>query len=115
MTYSNTSIAALAAAAFLGLMGCGDRGADNTGQTNDSGMSDSAPGASDTTGSGDATTGGAAGEYPTNTPPSDANQGGDWSSGSATDPNAGSAAGGQDGATSTSESAGAAGDTTPPQ
>lgn len=104
MAYSNTSIAALVAAAFVGLVGCGDS-ADNTGQTNDTGMSDTAP-ATDT-GMGNSATGGAAGEYPTATPQSDTNQGGDWSGDTATDPNSGSATGMQDGATT-----GEAGDTT---
>ena len=69
MTYTKTSIAALFATAFL-CLGCGDRGGtDNTGQADDTGMSDTAPGtagdagSTGTTGAGDATTGGATGEY----------------------------------------------------
>jgi hypothetical protein len=96
MTYSNTSIAALAAAAFLGLVGCGDRGADNTGQAGDTGVSDTAPATGET---GAGTTGGTTGDYATDTPSSDMSQS-DGTAGSAMDPNTGSATDMQEGATS---------------
>ena len=111
MTYSNTSIAALTAAAFLALVGCGDRGADNTGQT-DSGVSDTAP-ATDT---GVGATGGAAGDYATDTPPSDMSQGqtDGTQPGGAMDPNSGSATDMQEGATS-DQAGDTAGSTKPQQ
>lgn len=111
MSYSNTSLAALTAAAFIALVGCGDRGAEDAGQT-DSGVSDTAP----ATDPGVGTTGGAAGDYATDTPPSDMSQGQmDGSqTGGAMDPNTGSATDMQEGATS-DQAGDTAGSTTPQQ
>lgn len=116
MSYTKSSIAALFAAAFLCLAGCGERGA-NTGQTDDSGMSDTAPGTAGDTGTtgtpgatpdatGDGTAGGA---YDDTT---GADQSGDMSGDATGDAGAGATT--QDEATSTPPSD-TAGESTPPQ